>query len=62
MKGQQFFQKQIWTVVGTLAGGDGDSGDDLGIFDPLNWVTYSYDNHLTLETMGKSWICGIRFS
>lgn len=32
------------TVVGTLAGGDGDSGDDLGIFDALNWVTYSYDN------------------
>jgi len=32
------------TVVGTLAGGDGDSGDDLGYFDIDSWVTYSWDN------------------
>ncbi len=31
------------TVVGTLAGGDGDSIDDLGFFDPQDWVTYSWD-------------------
>jgi len=31
------------TVVGTLAGGDGDSGDDLGLFDQQDWITYSYD-------------------
>ncbi|MBX2977236.1 MAG: hypothetical protein KF721_13995, partial [Ignavibacteriaceae bacterium] len=27
------------TVVGTLAGGDGDSGDDLGYFDIQEWIT-----------------------
>lgn len=44
-EGTTIFPKaDFGTVVGTLAGGDGDSGDDLGIFDPLNWVTYSYDN------------------
>ncbi len=32
------------TVVGTLAGGDGDSGDDLGYFDVENWITYSWDS------------------
>ena len=32
------------TVVGTLAGGDGDSGDDLGYFDVDEWITYSYDS------------------
>ena len=32
------------TVVGTLAGGDGDSGDDLGFFDVENWITYSWDS------------------
>ena len=32
------------TVVGTLAGGDGDSGDDKGSFDPKEWITYSWDN------------------
>ncbi|MGE5364135.1 MAG: hypothetical protein ACM3SM_08390 [Bacteroidota bacterium] len=32
------------TVVGTLAGGDGDSGDDLGDFVADEWITYSYDN------------------
>jgi len=31
-------------VVGTLAGGDGDSGDDLGYFDVDEWITYSYDS------------------
>lgn len=32
------------TVVGTLAGGDGDSGDDLGYFDIKEWITYSWDS------------------
>ncbi len=32
------------TVVGTLAGGDGDSGDDLGFFDAQEWITYSWDS------------------
>ncbi len=32
------------TVVGTLAGGDGDSQDDLGYFDVQNWITYSWDS------------------
>ncbi len=32
------------TVVGTLAGGDGDSQDDLGYFDVNNWITYSWDS------------------
>ncbi|MBU2493164.1 MAG: hypothetical protein KJ571_11115 [Bacteroidetes bacterium] len=32
------------TVVGTLAGGDGDSGDDLGTFVIDESITYSYDS------------------
>ncbi len=32
------------TVVGTLAGGDGDSQDDLGFFDVEDWITYSWDS------------------
>ena len=32
------------TTVGTLAGGDGDSGDDLGYFDVDEWITYSWDS------------------
>ncbi len=32
------------TVVGTLAGGDGDSGDDLGFFDAEKFITYSWDS------------------
>jgi|WetSurMetagenome_2_1015567.scaffolds.fasta_scaffold04254_4 hypothetical protein len=32
------------TVVGTLAGGDGDSQDDLGYFDVKDWITYSWDS------------------
>ena len=32
------------TVVGTLAGGDGDSRDDLGYFDVDEWITYSWDS------------------
>jgi hypothetical protein len=32
------------TVVGTLAGGDGDSQDDLGFFDIEDWITYSWDS------------------
>ncbi|MCK6603593.1 MAG: hypothetical protein L6Q59_01740 [Ignavibacteriaceae bacterium] len=32
------------TVVGTLAGGDGDSQDDLGSFDPNDAITYSWDS------------------
>ncbi len=32
------------TVVGTLAGGDGDSADDLGSFDAEKSITYSWDS------------------
>lgn len=32
------------TIVGTLAGGDGDSQDDLGFFDVQDWITYSWDS------------------
>ena len=32
------------TIVGTLAGGDGDSQDDLGFFDIGDWITYSWDS------------------
>lgn len=32
------------TVVGTLAGGDGDNGDDLGSFDVEKSITYSWDS------------------
>lgn len=32
------------TIVGTLAGGDGDSQDDLGFFDINDWITYSWDS------------------
>ena len=32
------------TVIGTLAGGDGDSGDDLGFFDTEKFITYSWDS------------------
>ncbi|MFO7444889.1 MAG: hypothetical protein R6W90_00915 [Ignavibacteriaceae bacterium] len=32
------------TVVGTLAGGDGDSGDDQAFFDVEDWITYSWDS------------------
>jgi len=32
------------TTVGTLAGGDGDSQDDLGFFDIEDWITYSWDS------------------
>ncbi len=32
------------TVVGTLAGGDNDSNDDLGSFDITNSITYSWDS------------------
>ncbi len=32
------------TIVGTLAGGDGDSQDDLGFFDVKDWITYSWDS------------------
>lgn len=39
-----FKKADFGTVVGTLAGGDGDSGDDLGYFDIDNWITYSWDN------------------
>ena len=44
-EGNYSFKKaDFGTVVGTLAGGDGDSGDDLGYFDIDNWITYSWDN------------------
>ncbi len=39
------YKKAVFgTVVGTLAGGDGDSQDDLGYFDPNNNITYSWDS------------------
>ena len=39
-----FRKANFGTVVGTLAGGDGDSGDDLGFFDAQDWITYSWDS------------------
>lgn len=43
-EGSTIYRKaDFGTVVGTLAGGDGDSGDDLGLFDQQNSITYSYD-------------------
>ncbi|GJQ62964.1 MAG: hypothetical protein SCALA702_20170 [Melioribacteraceae bacterium] len=39
-----FKKANFGTVVGTLAGGDGDSGDDLGFFDSQDWITYSWDS------------------
>ncbi|MEM8559591.1 MAG: hypothetical protein AAGG50_17360 [Bacteroidota bacterium] len=36
----------VGLVAGTLAGGDGDSDDDLAFFDQANRVVYSYDNDL----------------
>jgi len=41
------------TVVGTLAGGDGDSGDDLGYFDVDEWITYSYDSPPGIGNRGQ---------
>ncbi|HZY11038.1 MAG TPA: hypothetical protein VFF29_07780 [Bacteroidota bacterium] len=39
------YRKSVFgTVVGTLAGGDGDSQDDLGYFDIDEWITYSWDS------------------
>jgi hypothetical protein len=44
-EGTTTYKKSVFgTVVGTLAGGDGDSGDDLGYFDINNSITYSWDN------------------
>ncbi len=44
-EGTTYFRKaNFGTVVGTLAGGDGDSGDDLGYFDAKDWITYSWDS------------------
>ena len=34
----------VGLAVGTLAGGDGDSQDDLAFFDQANRIVYSYDN------------------
>ncbi len=39
-----YHKADFGTVVGTLAGGDGDSGDDLGYFDVKDWITYSWDS------------------
>ncbi len=39
-----FKRADFGTVVGTLAGGDGDSGDDLGFFDTEKSITYSWDS------------------
>ena len=41
------------TTVGTLAGGDGDSGDDLGYFDVDEWITYSYDSPPGIGNRGQ---------
>ncbi|MBE2280386.1 MAG: hypothetical protein IAE91_08345 [Ignavibacteriaceae bacterium] len=38
-----FRRANFGTVVGTLAGGDGDSQDDLGFFDVNDAITYSWD-------------------
>src|ERR1051326_5652199 len=44
-QGTTTFRKTVFgSVVGTLAGGDGDSGDDLGLFDVNNSITYSWDS------------------
>ncbi|HSL89528.1 MAG TPA: hypothetical protein VK870_09515 [Ignavibacteriaceae bacterium] len=44
-EGNTIYRKaNFGTVVGTLAGGDGDSGDDLGFFDVEEWITYSWDS------------------
>jgi len=44
-EGSTIYRKaDFGTVVGTLAGGDGDSGDDLGYFDVNEWITYSWDS------------------
>ncbi|MCX6152052.1 MAG: hypothetical protein NTX22_16115 [Ignavibacteriales bacterium] len=43
-EGTTIYRKAAFgNVVGTLAGGDGDSGDDLGDFYPEESITYSYD-------------------
>lgn len=44
-EGTTIYRKAAFgTVVGTLAGGDGDSHDDLGYFDVNDWITYSWDS------------------
>ncbi len=44
-EGRTTYRKSVFgTVVGTLAGGDGDSGDDLGFFDINDNITYSWDS------------------
>lgn len=44
-EGTTIYRKAAFgTVVGTLAGGDGDSQDDLGYFDVNDWITYSWDS------------------
>jgi hypothetical protein len=42
---EKTYRKTVFgTVVGTLAGGDGDSQDDLGFFDINDNITYSWDS------------------
>ncbi len=44
-EGTTIYRKSAFgTIVGTLAGGDGDSHDDLGYFDVNDWITYSWDS------------------
>jgi hypothetical protein len=44
-EGTTTYRKSVFgTVVGTLAGGDGDSQDDLGFFDINDNITYSWDS------------------
>ena len=37
-------------IVGTITGGDGDSGDDWANFEKEDDIAYSYDNGTDLET------------
>lgn len=44
-EGTTTYRKSVFgTTVGTLAGGDGDSQDDLGFFDVDQTITYSWDS------------------
>jgi hypothetical protein len=44
-EGKTIYQKaDFGSIVGTLAGGDGDSQDDLASFDIDNTITYSWDS------------------
>ena len=44
----------VGLTVGTLAGGDGDSQDDLAFFDQANRIVYWYET-TTRATSGRTW-------